>query len=235
MQVFYQPQTPEILWLPEEESKHCSKVLRHRPGDTIWVTNGKNQLFECRLQQVKADRCTYLIHGERHQNPRPYQVHVAIAPTKNTDRLEWMLEKCVELGIDKISLLHCQHSERSKVNLERLQKKAISAMKQSLNLQLPEISPSIPIQDFILAAATGPEKLFIAYVDDLPRPHLYQTAKPAEKYCILIGPEGDFSADEIQQALAEGFAAVSLGPSRLRTETAGLIACHTLNLLNQQL
>ncbi len=233
MQIFYQPESPEVQWLPEEESKHCSKVLRHRTGDIIWVTNGLNQLFECRLNDVKPNRCTFAIINEKPQPPQPHYIHLAIAPTKNTDRLEWMLEKCVELGIHKISLLQCQHSERSKINSERLHKKAVSAMKQSLNLQLPDMAPAVPFKAFIKHAATGEEKLYIAYVDEKPRPHLMEAAARATKCCILIGPEGDFSSDEIKLALAEGFIPVSLGPSRLRTETAGLVACHTLNLLNQ--
>ena len=139
MQVFYQPEAPAIQWLSEEESKHCSKVLRYRPGDTIWVTNGKNQLFECRLLDTNPSRCTFSLVEEKKQLYRPYHIHLAVAPTKNTDRLEWMLEKSVEFGIHELSLLQCQHSERFKINLDRLQKKAVSAMKQSLNLQLPLI------------------------------------------------------------------------------------------------
>lgn len=233
MQLFYQPDSPQATWLPEEESKHCSKVLRHRPGDTIWVTNGKNQLFECRLQDPNPSRCTFSIVGEKEQPVRPYKVKLAIAPTKNTDRLEWMLEKCVELGIDQISLLQCQHSERIKINMDRLQKKAVSAMKQSLNLQLPQIDAPQPFDQFIQEAAKNSDILFIAYVDDTPRPHLMQAAKPSKIYWILIGPEGDFSSDEIKAALVAGFEPVQLGPNRLRTETAGLVSCHTLNLLNQ--
>lgn len=233
MQLFYQPESPQATWLPEEESKHCSKVLRHRPGDTIWVTNGKNQLYECRLQDTKPGRCTFSILSQQEQPTRNYSIRLAIAPTKNSDRLEWMLEKCIELGIDHVSLLQCQHSERIRLNEDRLHKKAISAMKQSLNLQLPEIEAPQPFTQFIQSSERNKESLFIAYVDNTPRPHLMQAAQPNRSYCILIGPEGDFSADEITEAMASGFTPVNLGPSRLRTETAGLVSCHALNLLNQ--
>ena len=233
MQVFYQPDAPQILWLTEEESRHCSKVLRHRTGDTIWVTNGKNQLFECRLVSTDPKRCTFTIIDEKPKASRPYRIHLAIAPTKNTDRLEWMIEKCVELGIDEISLLQCQHSERFKLNLDRLQKKAISAMKQSLNFQLPQIKEPQTFSNFVAEAQKSGEALFIAYVDENHRQHLMQAAEKNKHYNILIGPEGDFSEDEISMALNSNFTPVSLGPSRLRTETAGLVACNILNLINQ--
>jgi 16S rRNA (uracil1498-N3)-methyltransferase len=233
MQVFYQPQAPQVLELPEEESRHCVKVLRHSACDTIWVTNGRNQLFECRLTEANARSCSFTILSEKAQPSRPYKVHLAIAPTKNADRLEWMLEKCVELGLDELSLLQCQHSERIRINGERLLKKAVSAMKQSLNLQVPHISEPIPFAAFIQAPERRQEQLLIAYVDEQPRPHLLQAAQKGQSVCILIGPEGDFSKAEIEGALAQGFAPVSLGPSRLRTETAGLAACHILNLVNQ--
>ncbi|WP_224998864.1 16S rRNA (uracil(1498)-N(3))-methyltransferase [Cesiribacter sp. SM1] len=233
MQVFYQPETPGHLYLTEEESKHCVRVLRHRAGDSIWVTNGKNQLFECRLTDADPAHCTFTILAEKEQPARTYRVHLAIAPTKNTDRLEWMLEKCVELGVDEVSLLVCKHSERFKINPDRLYKKAVSAMKQSLNFQMPMIHEPVHYKDFIAGPAVENTTNFIAYVDDEPRAHLMQAAAKNSNNCILIGPEGDFSKEEIEMALENGFQPVSLGPSRLRTETAGLAACHILNLLNQ--
>ncbi|AHM58626.1 16S ribosomal RNA methyltransferase RsmE [Flammeovirgaceae bacterium 311] len=233
MQVFYQPETPQLLSLTEEESKHCARVLRHRAGDTIWVTNGRNQLFECQLKDANPTRCSFTIISEKEQAARPYSIHLAIAPTKNTDRLEWMLEKCVELGIDQVSLLLCQHSERVKINPDRLYKKAVSAMKQSLNFQMPRIHEPVGYRAFIDSLADENIHKFIAYVDEEPRSHLMQAAGSHHDYCILIGPEGDFSNEEISVALEHDLKPVSLGPSRLRTETAGLAACHILNLINQ--
>lgn len=232
MQIFYQPDAPAADWLPEEESKHCVRVLRHRTGDTIMVTNGRNQLYACKLTTADPARCVYSLLHELPQPLRKHAVHLAIAPTKNTDRLEWMLEKCVELGIDSIHLLQCQHSERIKLKAERLEKKAISAMKQSLNLQLPLIHEPVAFTDFITSGALQNQSLFIAYVNEEHRQHLFNAAAKDESCCILIGPEGDFSSAEISAALTAGFTPVSLGPSRLRTETAGLTACHILNLIN---
>jgi 16S rRNA (uracil1498-N3)-methyltransferase len=233
MQVFYQPESPQLLYLTEEESKHCVRVLRHKSGDTIWVTNGKNKLFECRLTEANPKVCTFAIVAEKIQPARIYRIHLAIAPTKNTDRLEWMLEKCVELGVDEVSLLLCQHSERIKINPDRLHKKAVSAMKQSLNFQMPLIHEPIQYKKFVEKVTAEEISKFIAYVDEEPRPHLMRAAGKNSNNCILIGPEGDFSREEIELALESAFLPVSLGPSRLRTETAGLAACHILNLLNQ--
>ena len=157
-------------------------------------------------------------------------IHVAIAPTKNIDRLEWFVEKSVELGVDHISLLQCDHSERNKLNQERLVKKAISAMKQSLKYTLPAIHALQPFSSFVRSAKASLK--FIAYVDEDISTHLKDSAPKDCDYLVLIGPEGDFSKKEIDLATAQGFKPVSLGKSRLRTETAGLAALHILNLIN---
>lgn len=234
MQVFYQPDLPYTLHLPEEEAKHCVRVLRHKPGDTIHVTDGRGGLHAVRLTTDAPKKASFeLIEQLKQAEKKKYPIHIAIAPTKNSDRLEWFLEKAIEFGVDRISLLQCQHSERAKINRERLEKKAVSAMKQSLNLHMPSLNELTPFSSFIAEIKDSQVQRFIAYVDfSLPQ-HLKDAAQPGQPACVLIGPEGDFSADEITEAKKAGFAPVSLGRSRLRTETAGLAACHILNLINE--
>lgn len=234
MQLFYQPDLPDTLQLPEEEAKHCTRVLRHQPGDTIHITDGKGHLYEARLTTDKPKQASFeLIQQLQQPAQTEYHIHIAIAPTKNSERLEWFLEKSIEFGVDEISLLQCRHSERAKLNLERLQKKAVSAMKQSLNLQMPRIHELMKFPDFVKKMKAGDSDLFIAYVDERIPQHLKDAARPGRTGCVLIGPEGDFAAEEIDIALQSGFTPVSLGRSRLRTETAGIAACHILNLINE--
>ncbi|WP_017729817.1 16S rRNA (uracil(1498)-N(3))-methyltransferase [Nafulsella turpanensis] len=234
MQVFYQPDLPHTLQLPEEEAKHCQRVLRHQPGDIIHVTDGHGSLYTARLTGEQPKRCSFeIVEQLRIAEEKPYAIHIAIAPTKNSERLEWFLEKAMEFGIDEISLLQCRHSERSKINMDRLEKKAISAMKQSLNLRMPRIHPLLKLEDFIRNSEASKSQRFIAYVDETIPQHLKEAAKAGAPACVLIGPEGDFAAEEITAAREAGFIPVSLGKSRLRTETAGIAACHILNLLNE--
>lgn len=234
MQLFYQPDLPDTLHLPEEEAKHCTRVLRHQPGDIIHITDGRGRLFEARLTTDKPKLASFeLLQQLRSQTAKAYHIHIAIAPTKNSDRLEWFMEKAMEFGIDEISLLHCRNSERVKLNPERLHKKAVSAMKQSLNLQMPRINELIKFPAFIEKLEGDSTDCFIAYMDEsIPR-HLKDAAQKDRPVCVLIGPEGDFAPDEIDLALKAGFKPVSLGKSRLRTETAGIAACHILNLINE--
>lgn len=234
MQLFFQPQLPDKLFLPEEEAKHCQKVLRHQPGDIIHVTDGQGSLYKVQLTGEQPKMCSFeLLEQLRKPEEKPFSIHIAIAPTKNSDRLEWFIEKAMEFGIDEISLLQCSHSERSKINMDRLEKKAISAMKQSLHLQMPAIHPLKKLNNFVKEQAASNSQRFIAYVDEsIPR-HLKEAAQSGSPVCVLIGPEGDFSPEEIAVAREAGFVAVSLGKSRLRTETAGMAACHILNLLNE--
>lgn len=236
MQIFYQPELPDTLQLPEEEAKHCVRVLRHQPGDTIHVTDGRGSLYEVKLTAEAPKQASFeIIRQLRQAERRSHSIHIAIAPTKSSDRLEWFIEKAMEFGIDEISLLQCQNSERVKIKLERLEKKAISAMKQSLNLQMPAIHELEKFSLFLHRheeERPAGQQSFIAYVDqDIPR-HLKDAASPKLPVCVLIGPEGDFSPKEIKEAIAAGFIPVSLGRSRLRTETAGIAACHILNLMN---
>ena len=234
MQVFFQPDLADSHFLPEEEAKHCQRVLRHQPGDVIHVTDGRGSLYSVRLTHEQPKKCSFeLLEQIRKPEEKAYAIHIAIAPTKNSERLEWFLEKAMEFGIDEISLLQCRHSERSKINLERLEKKAISAMKQSLNLQMPQIHPLQKMERFMANQQTKEGQHFIAYVDEAIPQHLKEAAKAGSPACVLIGPEGDFAPEEITMATEADFIPVSLGKSRLRTETAGIAACHILNLLNE--
>jgi 16S rRNA (uracil1498-N3)-methyltransferase len=229
--LFYQPLIPRgALYLDPDESRHAIKVLRKRNGDTIKLTDGNGVFYEGIVTDADAHQCAFDIHSSAPEPKKNFRIHIAISPTKNTDRIEWFVEKSVELGIDEITLLLCDHTERQHLKIERLKKNAVSAMKQSLKAWLPVLRPITSFEDFV-AAATEEEK-FIAHVDDQNQLYLQRAVDPGRSYLILIGPEGDFSSDELLLAERYGFKKVSLGLSRLRTETAGLAACHILNLAN---
>jgi 16S rRNA (uracil1498-N3)-methyltransferase len=229
--LFYQPLIPEgLLVLEQEESRHCIKVLRKKTGDVIRVTDGKGMFYDCVLEDPDPLACRFSVTNKFQEQRKNYLVHIAIAPTKSPDRIEWFVEKAVELGIDTISFLECHNSERSTIKKDRLHKIAVSAMKQSLKASLPLIGPLTKLTAFIHTAAET-EK-YIAYVDEKNPDHLKDVAPPGRDYLVLVGPEGDFTPDELSASMATGFKKVSLGKSRLRTETAGLAACHVLNLLN---
>ena len=231
MNLFYQPLIPEGKYhLDAVESKHCTKVLRKKNGDLIHITDGQGFLYNAIITKADNIQCSFEIKEKIAEPPRPYRIHIAISPIKNTDRLEWFVEKAVELGLDEITLIECYHTERTHVKPGRLEKLAISAMKQSLKLTLPLISG--PVKFSHLIAGTTASSRFIAHVDPANPNHLIHIAPPFSTYLILIGPEGDFSKDELALALENNFKPVSLGTSRLRTETAGLAACHILNLVN---
>ncbi|MCU0445272.1 MAG: 16S rRNA (uracil(1498)-N(3))-methyltransferase [Microscillaceae bacterium] len=218
--------------LSEEESNHCLKVLRKKMGDIVHFTDGKGKLYQAKIINNHPKQCQLQIIDVLTDLPRrAFHLHLAIAPTKNIERMEWLLEKLVEIGIDEISFLHCEHSERKQLNISRLEKIAQSAMKQSLNLHLPIIQPLQKYGNFI-NAITAQQK-FIAYLPETTPTLLKHQFEPATGYCLLIGPEGDFSPQEVKMALTKGFVPVSLGSARLRTETAGLVACHTIHLLYQ--
>jgi 16S rRNA (uracil1498-N3)-methyltransferase len=232
MNLFYQPLIPEgINHLDAEESKHCVRVLRKTKGDSIHVTDGQGFFYQATITKADAHQCEFDITKKTAEQHRNYSIHIAISPTKNTDRLEWFVEKAVELGVDKITFIECKNTERPYLKLDRLEKVAVSAMKQSLRASTPVLQGLIKITD-LLKSSTEKTKL-IAYVDPLNNTHLKDFAKAQSSYLILIGPEGDFSSQELNLALEKDFIKVSLGPSRLRTETAGIAACHILNLVNQ--
>jgi 16S rRNA (uracil1498-N3)-methyltransferase len=231
LNLFYQPLIPEgKYYLDDVESKHCTKVLRGKKGDLIHVTDGRGFLYHAVITNPDARQCEFDIREKIEEPRRDYRIHIAISPIKNSDRLEWFVEKAVELGVDEITFIECHHTEKTQVRSERLAKLAISAMKQSLKWTLPALSG--PLKLSIVIANSTATVNFIAHVDPLNPSHLLKVAPPHSNCLILIGPEGDFSVDELVLAKENGFQNVSLGSSRLRTETAGLAACHILNLVN---
>lgn len=230
MHLFYQPLIPKgVCVLDEEESRHA-KVLRLQAGEIIRLTDGLGKFYDARLLKAEGRQFEFSILKSEYSLERNYFIHIAIAPTKNIDRIEWFVEKAVELGIDKISFLLCKNSERKIINLERIEKKVISAMKQSFQARLPLIKEISALAQFIEHAQE--ECKYIGFVDDQNPILLKNLAKPSSSYLVLIGPEGDFTREELEMAMANGFAKVSLGQTRLRTETAGLAAGHILNLVN---
>jgi 16S rRNA (uracil1498-N3)-methyltransferase len=233
MNLFYAPDIAgNSHTLNREESKHIIRVLRKGIGDQIHFTDGRGYFYNCVIDDASQNACRVKIEerqkGAVHRN---YFLHIAIAPTKNINRLEWFLEKSTEIGIDQITPLLCTHSERTIVKPDRLAKVLVSAMKQSLKSTLPVLDQSTTFNKLINRPFDG-EK-FIAYIDKDATENLADIYSPGKNVLILIGPEGDFSPEEVEQAKQKGFLPVSLGPSRLRTETAGIVACHTINLLNQ--
>ena len=231
-QLFYAPDIETVPELPEDESLHCVRVLRLKTGDMITITDGKGSLYLASLVNAHPKHCQVVI-TKRWPQPtlRPYRLHLAVAPVKNPERMEWFVEKSIEIGIDTITFLNCKYSERKRVKLHRLNKIAISAMKQSQKAILPEINEMIDFHAFISQDFNGMK--MIAHCADHDKQLMKNVYLPPRHAVVLIGPEGDFSTDEIDDALSAGFIPVSLGESRLRTETAALVACHTIHLLNQ--
>jgi 16S rRNA (uracil1498-N3)-methyltransferase len=229
--LFYQPQISEgIHHLDDEESRHCVKVLRKNSGDVIKITDGKGFFYDAQIIKADARQCEFTIQKTTPEETRNYQIHIAVSPTKNADRIEWFVEKATEFGVDTISLIECENSERTFIKIERLRKLAISAMKQSLKANLPKLNEMVSFLD-LMKSVKEPGK-FIAYVDSENPTHLQNVIRKGETTVVLIGPEGDFSKDEISEAIEKGFIKVSLGKSRLRTETAAIAACHIVNLMN---
>lgn len=236
MHRFYCPDIADTLQLGEEDSKHCIKVLRMGEGDTIEVVDGNGNLYTCRITMAHPKRCAIEVLEVEKQVPHwGHHIVLGIAPTKNLDRIEWLVEKCVEMGIDRIIPLRCHNSERTVVKTERLRKIMVSAMKQSLKATLPRLDEMTPIDKVLQEPFDGVR--CIAYCDEmLPREQRHTIASaytPGQDVLVLIGPEGDFSPQEVDAARASGFIPITLGESRLRTETAGLMAIaaiHTLDI-----
>ncbi len=233
MHIFYTPDLSGTTYiLDETESKHCVRVLRLEKGNEITLVDGRGGFFTAEIADPNPKRCAVkVVHSELNYGLRNFQVQVAIAPTKNIERIEWFLEKATEIGINRVTPLLCHHSERKEIKHDRLEKVMISAMKQSLKAYLPQLDEMIKFSAFIKQPFDGQK--FIAHCEEQHRELLKNAIKTGENYLILIGPEGDFSPEEIKMALDAGFVPVSLGDSRLRTETAALVACHTFNLLNE--
>lgn len=235
MQLFY---TPDIVpshsnyVLSEEESKHCTRVLRLEIGGEVQLVDGKGGLYNASITDAHTKRTVLRINAVKQAfNKRNHYLHIAIAPTKNIERMEWFLEKATEIGIDEITPIICQRSERKEVKIERLNKIITAAIKQSLKAYHPLLNQPSPLNQ-LLTKPFGGQK-FIAHCEDGEKRNLSDTLKPHGKYLILIGPEGDFSKQEINYTLNSGFQAISLGESRLRTETAALAACFEANFLNR--
>jgi 16S rRNA (uracil1498-N3)-methyltransferase len=228
MNLFYQPNLPEATYLDTEESKHCVKVLRMQAGDSIEVIDGKGSLFKADIIEANHKKCSFSILEKITTEQSSFRKHIAIAPTKNIDRIEWFVEKAVEIGIDEISFILCDHSERKVLKPERLEKKALSAMKQSYKFWMPKINELKPYNDFLQLKHKGMKS--IAFVDFENPVQLKDLLDSKQDSLVLIGPEGDFSEQEVKLAEEAGFKKVGLGNSRLRTETAGIVACHLMNL-----
>jgi 16S rRNA (uracil1498-N3)-methyltransferase len=233
MSLFYTPYiSGSIHELDEEESRHCIRVLRLNKGDFVQLTDGKGHLFECRIDLPDQKRCRLRIDKELPgSDSKGWHLHIAIAPTKSPERFEWFLEKATEIGIDEITPLICEHSERRVVKPARYEKLIISAMKQSQRVLLPKLNLPLPFSELIQKKCMGVK--YIAYCGTGRETELSKVYKKGKDALILIGPEGDFSLKEIEAGKEKGFVPVSLGSSRLRTETAGIVACHTINLINQ--
>ncbi|QKG80409.1 16S rRNA (uracil(1498)-N(3))-methyltransferase [Tenuifilum thalassicum] len=233
MQIFYAPEVNGNEYiLPEDESKHCIRVLRMKVGDLLYLTNGIGSLFTAKIIDDNPKRCAVEIVEANHEyGKRPFYLHIAIAPTKNIDRFEWFLEKATEIGIDEVTPLLCQRSERKVVKVDRLIKVAVAAMKQSVKAYLPQVNVMKPYAEVVKNANDYDIKA-IAHCNSWDLEPFRNVIERGKKVLVLIGPEGDFTPDEVTQALDVGFNAISLSTSRLRTETAGLVACHTANLIN---
>ena len=235
MHRFYCPDIATTLTLGEEDSKHCVKVLRMAEGDTIEVVDGNGNLYACRITMAHPKRCAVEVLESSHQPPHwGCRIVLGIAPTKNLDRMEWLVEKCVEMGVDRIIPLRCHNSERTVVKTERLKKIMVSAMKQSLKATLPQLDEMTPVEKVIAEPFDGVR--CIAYCDMLlPREQRQTIAtayQPGRDVLLLIGPEGDFSPEEVQASREAGFVPMTLGESRLRTETAGLMAVAAIHTLS---
>ena len=231
MHVFYTPDIQSQAELPEEEAAHAVRVLRLQTGDEVTLTDGKGNFYRAEISTATTKRCLVNILETIPQAPLwSGYLHIAMAPTKNMDRTEWFAEKATEIGIDAITCLNCRFSERREIKPARLEKILVSAMKQSQKATLPQLEGMTDFKSFVSQPFDG--RKFIAHCEDGDKTLLKQTYRPGENALVLIGPEGDFSPEEIELALQQGFEPISLGESRLRTETAALVACHTIHVLN---
>ncbi|WP_338410450.1 16S rRNA (uracil(1498)-N(3))-methyltransferase [uncultured Flavobacterium sp.] len=234
MQLFYNADiksTDTLFQFDKEESKHVIKVLRKRAGDVIFITNGKGFVFHSKITLESEKKCEVSIEKVTLHEATKYHLHIAIAPTKMNDRLEWFLEKATEIGIHEITPLMCDHSERKFFKIDRAEKIIQAALKQSNQFYLPLINEPVSFSEFI-TKKTNSQK-FIAHCEEHKKELFKNSLQPNQNVIILIGPEGDFSVKEITSALKNNFIPVSLGHTRLRTETAGVIACHTVSLINE--
>lgn len=235
MQLFYnefvEENSTEIIF-DKEESKHIVKVLRKHLGDILYITNGKGVLFEAKIISDNEKKCVVTICNSEVKPKKRYYLHLVVAPTKMNERYEWFLEKATEIGVDEITPIICEHSERTSVKTDRFDRIILSAMKQSLQTYKPILNPPISFSDFLKKEWNFSK--FIAHCQETDKKEFATELqkKSTEKNLILIGPEGDFSSSEIEKALQKGFKPVLLGKTRLRTETAAVVACHTISVVD---
>lgn len=234
MQLFYAPDlSGDRYTLPEQESKHCIRVLRMQTGEQINLTDGKGNMIVAELLNEDARHCEVkVVDIQKDYGKRNYNVHVAIAPTKNINRFEWFLEKATEIGIDEITPMICQRSERKIVKIDRLNKVITAAMKQSVKAYHPQLNEAAAFKDLLKIDFKG--RKYIAYVEEGEHPLLQSVYTKGHDALILVGPEGDFSPEEVNLANEQGFMTISLGNSRLRTETAGVVAVHAIEMTNNE-
>lgn len=231
MHVFYTPDIAVDGELPEEEAGHCLRVLRLGVGDEVMLTDGKGFFYKAVITAATGKRCQVKVVETIGQAPLwNGHLHLAMAPTKNMDRIEWFAEKATEIGFDELSFVNCRFSERKVIKTERIEKIVVSAVKQSLKARKPLVNELTDFGKFIQQKFEGQK--FIAHCYEGDKPLLKDVLIPGNDAVVLIGPEGDFSPEEVQKAEAAGFRAISLGKSRLRTETAALVAVHIMNLFN---
>ncbi|PIF30431.1 16S rRNA (uracil1498-N3)-methyltransferase [Flavobacterium sp. 9] len=234
MQLFYNPdidETTETFSFDKEESRHIIKVLRKKDSDILHVTNGLGLLFETEITLASDNKCIVEVLSIK-KSPEPkYRLHLAVAPTKMNDRFEWFLEKATEIGIQEITPIICDRSERKVINIERFEKIILSAMKQSNETYLPKLNEAISFKEFVKQQNEGLQ--LIAHCEETDKKSLKDVLKPNENVTLLIGPEGDFSEKEIVLALENNFQPVTLGNTRLRTETAAVVACHSVVFFNE--
>lgn len=234
MQLFYSPilnASDTSFVFDKEESKHIIKVLRKKENDILHVTNGLGFLFETKIKIASDSKCTVEIVSFEQQEKSKFHLHLVVAPTKMNERYEWFLEKATEIGIQEITPIICEHSERKVIKTERFLKIIESAMKQSLHYYLPKLNEPISFKEFIKKERNGQK--FIAHCEETERKSLKNEMNLNTNCTILIGPEGDFSVKEIQLALDNQYIPVSLGNTRLRTETAAIVACHSVVFANE--
>jgi 16S rRNA (uracil1498-N3)-methyltransferase len=235
MQLFYNPtinETTESFTFDREESKHIIKVLRKKDGDILFVTNGLGYLFKTEITLASDSKCTVQMVSFEKSTPSNFKLHLAVAPTKMNDRYEWFLEKATEIGIQEITPIICDRSERKVINTDRFEKIILSAMKQSNELYLPKLNPAISFKEFIKQQNEGLQ--LIAHCEETDKKTLKSVVQPNTNITLLIGPEGDFSEKEIALALEQKYIPVSLGNTRLRTETAAVVACHSVVFFNEK-
>lgn len=236
MNLFYNPtlkETDAFFTFDKEESRHISKVLRKNIGDFVQITDGKGHFYDAEITASDSKKCSVKILKMSIQPPLPYYLHLAVAPTKLNERFEWFLEKATEIGVSEITPIICDHSERKVIKWDRYEKIVISAMKQSLKAHLPKLNEAITFKEFVEQAKTSEKLKFIAHCEETSKESLKRSLQKNKGSIIMIGPEGDFSSEEIKLAIHSKYKPVGLGESRLRTETAAIVACHSVAFFNE--